>query len=594
MADSAQDGPLVVTIKANGTPIADNIGLIAVETFTQVNQIASAQITLADGDVTQQTFALSEQDTFVPGTQISISAGVLSEQNVIYEGIIIKHSISIGDNNQTMLVLSCKDQALATTIARHSQSFLKQKDSDIIQTLLGNYRGLAVNSVDTTPVKHDELTQFNCSDWDFILTRAEANALIVCNQQNKIAVVAPKLSDSPTLTITYGKDIIDFAAQIDPTHQLKQVSGIGWDIDQQQTTTVKAASQSISHQGNLNATTLASVLGIDDYRLQTAAPLTQESLDSWSKGQQLKSALSRIRGSVTIPGTADATINSLLKLEGLGARFNGSHFISGVHHRIEHSQWTTILDLGLSPMWSTEHRDLGAPSAGGWLPPVDGLQIGVVSKLDEDPLSLSRIQVQVPTLEDDKNLLWARFVSYYATQTSGNFFIPEVGDEVLLGYLNNDPSQPIILGSLYSSQHQPPFELSAENNIKALVSKNQLKIEFNEKDKSITVVTPGGNSIVLSDNDKSIVMTDLNSNSVTLNESGISLKSPKDIQLTATGEITLKATKNINLEATSDLTGKGMNVTLQAQTGLTAKSSATCELSTSGITTIKGGMVKIN
>ncbi|CAM3704233.1 Phage-related baseplate assembly protein [Vibrio aerogenes CECT 7868] len=597
MAESPEknsSGVTSLTIKADGNTIDSTTGIIAVHIYYQVNQVASAELTLSDGNVAEQTFEVSQGDAFKPGAKITISAGYAGDEETIFEGIVITHAIRITGNNQSSLHVTCKDQALGMTIARRSQSFLKQSDSDIISTLIGNCAGVSAEKVESIAEKHDELVQFHCSDWDFMLTRAEANGFVVCNQSGKISVAPPGVDKSPVLEVTYGTDLIDLSAAIDARHQLKQVTGTGWDPGQQKMLTGQTAAQSIADQGNLSDSELASVLGIGDFRLQTSATLTQDMLTSWAKGQRVKSMLAKVRGSVTFQGTADAKIDTLIQLTGVGERFNGSHYIGGVHHRIENGQWLTTVDLGLSPMWSAEHRDLGAPQAAGWLPPVDGLQIGLVTKLDEDPASQNRIQVQMPALGDDNNLVWARLSSYYATQTSGNFFIPEAGDEVVLGYINQDPGQPIVLGSLYSSQHTPPYSLTAENNTKAIVTKSQLKIEFNEEDKVTTILTPGGQSITLSDKEKSITLADQNSNTVTLNDSGISLESPKDIKLSAKGEISLESTNNSSIKAQMDVKIQGMNVDVQAQTGLTAKGSATAELSASGMTTIKGGLVKIN
>ena len=104
--------------------------------------------------------------------------------------------------------------------------------------------------------------------------------------------------------------------------------------------------------------------------------------------------------------------------------------------------------------------------AAGVLPAVDGLQIGVVLKLDADPAGEYRIQVNVPVLEAQTEGVWARLLSFYASNGFGQYCVPEVGDEVILGYLNNDPCYPVILGSVYSSKQKPAYEHSAENNLK--------------------------------------------------------------------------------------------------------------------------------
>jgi len=160
--------------------------------------------------------------------------------------------------------------------------------------------------------------------------------------------------------------------------------------------------------------------------------------------------------------------------------------------------------------------------------------------------------------------------------------------------LNNDPSHPVILGSLYSSKRKPPYDLTAENYTKAIVTKSELKVEFDDENKVLTIVTPASNTIVISDKDKSILLQDETGNKVELSTSGIVLDSPKDISITATGKITLDATGEVGISSKADVSVSGLNVTAEADVGFTGKGSATAELSASGQTTVKGAMVMIN
>jgi uncharacterized protein involved in type VI secretion and phage assembly len=165
---------------------------------------------------------------------------------------------------------------------------------------------------------------------------------------------------------------------------------------------------------------------------------------------------------------------------------------------------------------------------------------------------------------------------------------------VVLGYFNNDPSHPVIVGSLYNGKNAPPYTIEAPNDTKAFVSREKLTLELDEKDKVITVKTPGGNTVVISDKDKGILLEDQNGNKVELNDSGISMESPKDITITAKGKIDIKSTGALSLTSSAALKAKGMSVALTADTSFTAKGSASAEVSASGPTTIKGAIVKIN
>ena len=140
-----------------------------------------------------------------------------------------------------------------------------------------------------------------------------------------------------------------------------------------------------------------------------------------------------------------------------------------------------------------------SPAAAGLLPGMEGLHTAVVKKLDGDPSGECRIQVELPWLEGENKLIWARLSTLYGTNGSGTFWLPEPDDEVLVGFVNNDPAHPVILGSIYGAKHKPPYEYTAENNMKALVTRKKLKIEFDEEKKIITVSTPGNNKVELND-----------------------------------------------------------------------------------------------
>jgi len=79
-----------------------------------------------------------------------------------------------------------------------------------------------------------------------------------------------------------------------------------------------------------------------------------------------------------------------------------------------------------------------------------------------------------------------------------------------------------------------------------------------------------------------------------MSDSGIVMDSPKDIKISAKGNVNISATSNITLKANADVKVDGLNIVNNAQVGFTGKGSATAEISASGQTTVKGAMVMIN
>jgi len=538
-------------------------------------------------------FPNSDTETFKPGSEIKIQLGYEQEMVDVFSGVIIRHSIKISSSNAAQLVIECKDKAIAMTVGRKNANYIDKKDSDIIAQLIGNYAGLS-SDVTATPLTHKELVQFYCSDWDFLLARAEANGLLATLEAGKVSVKAPETSADPVLTVTYGIDLIDFHADLDARAQFKSVASVGWDLATQQIQQQQAAPEALTGQGNLDAATLAEVLGLASFRLQSTTPLDTGFLTTWAKAQQLKSGLARIRGHVTFQGSALAKPGCLIELKGVGTRFNGNVFVSGVNHQVSDGNWHTRVDFGMSPSWFTEAAETMAPAASGLTSGVSGLHVGVVKKLDADPESQYRVQVSIPEMSAETDGFWARLTNFYSSNSFGAFFIPEIGDEVVLGFFNDDPSHPVILGSLYSSKNVPPYTIEAPNNTKAIVTRTKMKVEFDEEKKIITIITPGTNKIVISDDGKSILLQDQNNNKVTLDPAGITLDSPKDITLKAAGKIVLTANQNIEATAQMDIKHTGLNITQTANIAFAAKGSASAELSAAGTTTIKGAMVLIN
>jgi Rhs element Vgr protein len=587
------EGVVRVTVFSNGTQVAQAVQLISISVSRAVNTIPSARIIVADGDIAERKFPVSDAAQFKPGAHIKINAGYGDQEETVFEGVVVRHGLKITGRNYSRLVVECRDEAVRMTVGRKNANYVSLKDSDIIAKLFAANNLSA--QVDSTSVQFGELVQHYCSDWDFVVSRAEVNGLLVIATDGKITVRAPQVTGSAALKVSYGEDLMEFHADIDARNQFAAAEAVSWDLKTQAAVNGgRAMPAKLNAQGDLNSAELAKVVGLSSYRLQTAAPLEKTALKSWADAVQVKAALARIRGRMKFQGNAKARVGELIELHGVGTRFSGSVFVSGVTHEIADGNWITEAEFGVSPAWFSERADVRAPPAAGLIPGVEGLQVGVVMKLDGDPEQQQKIQVSVPVLQAATEGVWARLAKFAGSEQFGAFFVPEVGDEVVLGYFNNDPSHPVILGSLYSSKRPPPYGLTAENNIKAIVTRCKAKVEFNEQDKVITITTPGGNQVVLSDAAKGILLQDQNGSKVELNPAGITLDCPKDIKISARGSVTLDAVGPVSISSKGDLKSAGLNVNCEAQVGFVAKGAASAELSAAGQTVVKGAMVMIN
>lgn len=582
-------------IEVSGSSIPDTVAVVRVHIEQAINRIASAIITLLDGDPSTGNFIVSSSATFVPGNTISIACGYDGVNTVVFEGIIVKQNLRVANNVGPILEVECKDKAIKMTVGRNSAGFANKKDSDVISQLISD-AGLSAQ-VTATDTVIPELVQYYASNWDFMLSRAEVNGLLVSTQNGTVHVFNPTAQTASVMTLTYGDEgFFAFNADLNAMTQLPQVTASAWDFQNQQLISAQAAN-TLAGPGNLSSKTLSGVLGLSTFTLQTSGAESSAELTSWAKAQMLKSELAKIIGDVRIQGTAVIFPGRYITLSGLGDRFDGDHFVSAIRHELSEGNWICEIDIGLSPEWFVQQHPVEAPNAAGLIPAMQGLMTGVVKKIDSDPDSEYRILIEVALFNDQGTGLWARLANFYSTSGEGAFFLPEVGDEVVLGFLNQDPRYPIVVGSLYSQKNKPfsQFSPNPKNSMKGIVTKNQLQLLFNDEDKILTLLTPNKNTLVLDDKNSQIELKDQNGNSLVMNSSGITLKSDKDITLQAAQNVTIKGDAGITIESSGgDCAVKATNVNVAANMALSAKGNTQASIQGGTKLSLNATMIMIN
>ena len=580
-------------VKINGTKIPSTALVQSVDVTHAVNRIPRATVTIADGSAAEENFPASEQERFAPGGEIEILAGYEASNRTIFKGVITGEGIRIGPDGNSCLVLTCRDRAVAATVARQSVEYREMTDSDAIRAALSPF-GLDV-SVASTGSTHEHLILNAATPWDFALTRAEANGMVALVADGKVTIAHPAF-DSARLVAGFGDSIIDLDLDVDATTQVASVAAKSWDPKTQSVTTEAAAEPSVNRQGNLSGPVLSRVLDVKDVTLASQSWLQPAMLKGWASGALMRARLSRIRGRVTVTGNAGLAAGTLLDLSGLGKRFNGGAYVSAVRHQIDQGNWHSVVTVGLpDAAFSDTHRDVTEPPASSLAPGVTGLQIATVKQVYDDPEEERRVLVVLPMSGGESSAgLWARIASPYATKNAGIEFLPEVGDEVVVGYLGDDPSSPIVLGSLHSSPRPSPVTPDEQNKIKAIVTNSQLKISFDDVDKVLTLETPGGHSVTMSDEAKSIQVKDSNGNALSMSEEGIEMSSPKDVTISADGSVSIKGTSGVTVSSPADVSVSGSNVSVTAEMELSTEGAASASLTSSGEVTIQGMMVMIN
>lgn len=158
----------------------------------------------------------------------------------------------------------------------------------------------------------------------------------------------------------------------------------------------------------------------------------------------------------------------------------------------------------------------------------------------EDPDRLTRVQIRVLNcdgLDDQDGAVWARVAVPFAGHNRGAFLLPDVGDEVLVVFLNGDPRFPMVVGGLWNGHDQAPDSLPGDRVDRWTITgkagtKFSIVEEQNGQEK-IVFQTPAGVTGTLTDEAGGKIKLEAAGNTVTMDTSGVSIQAAATVKVQA-------------------------------------------------------------
>lgn len=578
-----------VRLLSDGLEIGARHPVLSVVVTRVLGRIPAARVELVDGDDVGAGFPLSGEGSLAPGRSLEIVAGYGDREERLFRGLVVRHAVSTRRSGRCTLVVECRDVVVKATAARRSALYSDSTDADILSGLLQRY-GLKTR-VDDTAVVHAQMMQVDATDWDFLLERAEANGLVVRVEDGDVWVERPNTSGAAAMHLGPRSELYEVDLETDARLQLAGASGEAWDAGGQETLVGEADEPAFATPGTQSAGELAAVLGAGPVTLRHGGGLTAEELRAWAGGRLLRSRMALVRGRVRCQGDPRFKPGLLVELEGVGRRFSGKAYVSGVRHELTPGRWETDVQFGPGAEAPREGTAIEAPAAAGLVPASHGLQIGVVTQLADDPQGEERIQVRLPLLAPGGAGVWARLALLDAGDGRGSVFRPEVGDEVVIGFLHQDPRHPVVLGMLHSSAKPSPLPASDDNHKKGFITRSGIELVFDDDKQEVRMTTPKGNALLLSDDAEGLTLTDSSGNSVELSPDGIVIRSAGSLTLAADGEVTIKG-KSIALDGQNEVSVKAQEIAVTGQGDVSMKG-ADVQIEGQGEVGLKGAGVKV-
>ncbi|MDD2497550.1 MAG: phage baseplate assembly protein V [Desulfitobacteriaceae bacterium] len=230
-----------------------------------------------------------------------------------------------------------------------------------------------------------------------------------------------------------------------------------------------------------------------------------------------------------------------------------------------------------------------------------GITLAEVTNID-DPENLGRVKCKFITANEDAlEMDWAFVMTPFGGNDCGFFFMPNVKDTVLVLFENGDIRRPYVIGSLWGSLVTPPLKLNGgKNETYQIKTPNKSIIELSdiEGKETITLKTPKERQVVLNDEKQLVELSDGN-NSLSLDskngEIKIKCKQKLTIEVGNNAKITIDGMSgNIKIEGQQAINLEGAQIEINAKAKATFKGSAQVSVESGGMTSVKGGILKLN
>ncbi len=230
-----------------------------------------------------------------------------------------------------------------------------------------------------------------------------------------------------------------------------------------------------------------------------------------------------------------------------------------------------------------------------------GLTLGIVTNT-EDPDNLGRIKVKLPLRDEAENeSAWARVIVPFAGKEMGVYFIPDVGDEVIVAFLGGQLEKAVIVGAVWSKSVKPPMENESGKNLTKMIktkSGHEL-VFFDEEDKGkVTLKSSKGYLVEMDDEKEKLTIKDpdgKNKVELSTKDGKITVEAEKKIELkSGDSSIIIDGTGNKITIKSNTVEIKGLQVNVKGDTTVKVESGATMEIKAGAISQIKGNPVAIN
>ena len=508
------------------------------------------------GDKLKLGFAASTTEASVFGEEA---------EEYLIDGEITGIEVHFTNKSEAHIVVRGYDVSHRLHRGRYNRSFLNETDSDIVRKVASEV-GIKLGKVDDSGEPHDYVFQENQTNMEFLRERAARIGFELFIQDNKLNFRKPE--SNAYLSLKWLRDINSFSTRVTSAEQVSAVEVRSWDYSQKKLIASTVRSEKlITETGNGKGSSTST-----EFNLNNKPPkmtVVDQPVFKTKEAETMAQSLCNELGGEFIYADAKAEGNpkirpgKVINLEEMGDRYSGKYYVTETRHFYSQRVYTT--DFSVRGLRGGSLLTTLSPQV--HLQPGQTLLVGIVTD-NKDPKGWGRVKVKLPTLTEEHASNWARVIGLGAANERGFYCLPEVNDEVLVGFEHGDIHRPYIIGGVWNGKDATPETVndtiqSGKVRLRTIKTRTGHTIQFVEEDKGgskagVYVETAGGHKLHLNDSDGFVEIETSRGHQLKMDDRSF----PPAISVSSKGDMSLKAQGNIEIKANGTITVNGAIIRL--------------------------------
>jgi phage protein D/phage baseplate assembly protein gpV len=484
------------------------------------------------------------------GKRVEVYIGYGNDLRPMMLGEITSLEPSFPEGGAPTLRISGYDLSYKMRNNQLDRSFQNVTDSVIAAQLAGEAGLIPV--VDPSPIFHKDKVQHSGSDMALLKKLAKANFFEVYARWDKLYFQLPR-PQTEAIMLEWGKNLSSFSPRISNAGLAGSQIVRSYNEELAQTIVAFAMAADFNPdtlQEKLGSSALDLLLSLGRRVLHKEK--VESTVDAFVIAQSIMQEIldGMYEGSGSCIGVPDLQAGQYITIQGVGKRFSGAYRIRKATHTIDDGGYRTSFDVtqksstSLLPLLRKSLQEAPSPNKSEQF---YGVAIGKVTQNNDTDsgIPMGRVKVSYPWLSDSAESGWARCATPMAGSQIGMYFLPEVGDEVLIAFEQGNLASPVVIGSLWNADQQPPASnTDGQDNIRLIKTRSghTITLDDTKGGEKIVISAKGGSQITMS-NDGSVTTSAKGGGQVAMNKDGsVTISAKGDMTLSSqNGSITIQA-----------------------------------------------------